>query len=462
MKKRIIAILLAMLLAVSVMGGTAFAEADTLSLAPDTDKVASYEDLDTLGLSGTVVVYPKALETTDAKYPVIAWANGTGCITPLYYQLFEIWAEQGYVVVADANVMTADGESLIASIDYILSKNADPDSVFYGKIDADNIGASGHSQGGRAAVNACAKDSRIKCILSIAGASNAEEASGVTCPAFYMTGSADLIVFSPMWVQPSYEASKVPSVYACLKMAPHTTCIIVPDEIGYYGALWFDLFLKGQSDNLAIFVPGGQLSQDSDWQDVKCKAGEEIDAQKLPFNDVPLDYWAYGYIKELYDAGVVNGTTAETFEPAANLTRAQFVKMLALLDGADVSAYEGCKFADVSDDSIFAPYIAWAADKGIVLGYSDSEFAPNKNISRQQMAVIICRYAEYAGIELGESCGEIVFTDSADIADYAADAVMTLQKAGVINGYANGDGTFCYRPCGNITRAETCAILCRI
>ena len=273
MKKRIIALVLAVLLAVSVLGVSAFAAPSTQCFTPNTATVATYKDLDKWGINGTIVVYPKSLETSDAQYPVIAWANGTGCITQLYYKLFEMWANRGYVVVADTNVMTADGASLIKSIDYILAKNSAPDSIFYGKIDAEAIGAAGHSQGGRAAVNACAKDSRIKCILSIAGASNATEASGVTCPAFYMTGSADLIVFAPMWVKPSYEASQGPAVYACLKMAPHTTCMIVPDKIGNYGAIWFDLFLKGQSDLLGVFTPGGQLSTDKNWCDVTAKAG---------------------------------------------------------------------------------------------------------------------------------------------------------------------------------------------
>ncbi len=273
MKKRILALVLVLLVAFAAMGVSAFAAPSVQCIAPDTETVATYKDLDKWGISGTIVVYPKSLETADAEYPVIAWANGTGCVTALYYKLFEMWAASGYVVVADTNVMTADGASVISSIDYILAKNADENSIFYGKINADAIGAAGHSQGGRGVVNACAKDSRIKCILSIAGASNKDEASGVTCPAFYMTGSADLIVFAPMWVKPSYNASQGPAVYACLKLAPHTTCMIVPDKIANYGVLWFDLFLKGESGNLAVFVPGGQLSMDKNWKDVTSKAG---------------------------------------------------------------------------------------------------------------------------------------------------------------------------------------------
>ncbi|MCF0136888.1 MAG: hypothetical protein HUJ66_00825 [Oscillospiraceae bacterium] len=270
MKKRLLAFLLVLMMVVSVAGTSAFA-APASTVAVDTATVTTYKDVDSLGLNGTIVVYPRALETSDEQFPVIAWANGTGCITQLYYKLFELWAEMGYVVVSDTNVMTGDGNSVVASIDYITAKNADPDSVFYGKIDLDAIGASGHSQGGKAVVNAAAKDSRIKCIFSIAGSSMSSESKKVTCPAFYAAGTGDLIVLASLWVKPSYNGSSGPAVYAALKMAPHTTCIIVPDKIAYYGGLWFDLYLKGQSDLTSVFTAGGQLSNDSNWSGFACK-----------------------------------------------------------------------------------------------------------------------------------------------------------------------------------------------
>lgn len=274
MKKRVISLVLVLIMAFALFGTSAFAAGyNTQCIAPDTAKVGTIKDLK--GIEGDIIVYPKSLETAEegTVYPVIAWANGTGCITSLYYKLFELFAENGYIVIADTNVMAGDGKSISESIDYIIAKNSDPNSVLYGKVDVNNIGAAGHSQGGKGVVCAAAKDPRIKCIFSIAGASTASEAKNVTCPAFYVAGSADLIVFAPMWVKPSYNASSGPSVYACLKLAPHTTCIIVPDKIAKYGNIWFDLFLKGEEDNLAVFVPGGQLSQDKNWRDFASKAG---------------------------------------------------------------------------------------------------------------------------------------------------------------------------------------------
>lgn len=87
--------------------------------------------------------------------------------------------------------------------------------------------------------------------------------------------------------------------------------------------------------------------------------------------------------------------------------------MLACLDGVDTSAYGKCRFTDVSDKSVFAPYVEWAANNGIVLGIDSATFKPNDNITREQMAAIICRYADYAGIKLSDDAPAAAFADSA-------------------------------------------------
>ena len=164
----------------------------------------------------------------------------------------------------------------------------------------------------------------------------------------------------------------------------------------------------------------------------------------------------YPYIKELYDAGVVSGTSATTFEPTANVTRAQFVTMLAGLQGADVSAYTTGKFADVPAEAWYAPYVNWAAENGVVYGISDTEFAPDAEISRQDMATMLYRYAQQFGIQLGTGNPAITFTDEADIADYALPAVEALQRAGVISGMPDGS----FRPRDTATREQACVKLC--
>ena len=176
----------------------------------------------------------------------------------------------------------------------------------------------------------------------------------------------------------------------------------------------------------------------------------------FPFTDVPESRWSYPYIRQLYDAGVVSGTSATTFEPTAVVTRAQFVTMLAGLQGADVSAYTSGRFTDVPANAWYAPYVNWAADNGVVYGVSDTEFAPNDEITRQDMAVMLCRYAEQFGIQLGTGTPAVTFTDEADIAGYALPVVQALQRAGVISGMPDGS----FRPRDTATREQACVVLC--
>lgn len=180
--------------------------------------------------------------------------------------------------------------------------------------------------------------------------------------------------------------------------------------------------------------------------------------QPFPFTDVADGRWSYSYIRQLYEAGVIDGMTPTTFVPTGDVTRAQFVKMLARLQGADVSEYRSAGFEDVPADAWYAPYVNWAAANGIVYGISSTEFAPNTDISRQDMAVMLDRYAQQSGIVLGTDNAAVTFTDEADIAAYALPAVQALQRAGVINGMP--DGSFC--PRGSATREQACAMLCRL
>ena len=217
------------------------------------------------------VYYPKSLENSEKKYPVIVWANGTGCPTSTYSGLLSDFAEAGYIVVADSTVMSASGEEQRDSVDYALEAAKDPDSVLYGKVNTAAVGAAGHSQGGRSAVNAAQKDSRIKCVLSIAGSNVGDEAKGLKTPVFYMTGTGDMVVPSGQWVKPAYELAEGRAVYASLKNGIHTTCMTNPEKVSGYGVKWFDAVLKNDSAASEIFKQGGQLSKDSAWQDFECK-----------------------------------------------------------------------------------------------------------------------------------------------------------------------------------------------
>ncbi len=262
MKRRIIATLLTLAMTLSLLCSTTAYAANS--------SVSCLEDTNLLG-SGKIVYYPTALESSDTTYPVIVWANGTGCVTGVYATLLQTFAAAGYIVVADTTVMSADGTDQIDSVDYILALNEDASSIFYGKVDADKIGAAGHSQGGRSAVNAAAADSRIVCVLSIAGSSYTSEAKACSTPVFFMTGTADLVVASSLWVKPAYNAVQGSAVYASLRSGVHTTCITNSSKLSGYAVEWFNAWLKDDAAAMAVFASGGTLSKDSAWTGFACK-----------------------------------------------------------------------------------------------------------------------------------------------------------------------------------------------
>lgn len=186
-------------------------------------------------------------------------------------------------------------------------------------------------------------------------------------------------------------------------------------------------------------------------------AAEKSEDAPLPaarFADVPQSHWAKDCIETLAARGIVGGSSGQ-FYPDRRVTRAEFVKMLAGVLGADVSAAGASSFADVPSGSWASPYIAWAAANGLVTGTDAAHFAPNANITREQIAAILLRSVQKLGLTLPEGQSAPVFADAAQVSGYAADAVAAIARAGLIGGYP--DGTF--RPRGNATRAEAAKLL---
>ncbi len=276
--KKALSILSAVVIFMSIFTFTASAKAETNF---DFSSFAHITTVQSNGVTRTVhfesmfsaqiIFYPSDIAESDEKYPVISWANGTMCPPILYYGLLSKIAESGYIVVANTSVMSADGTGQIASIDYILSENEDAESVLFGKADTENIGVIGHSQGGRSAVNAAASDSRIDCVLSLAGSNFTEEAEKLTTPTFFVAGEMDFIVFAPQWIKTAYNSCNADAVYASLKKAIHTTCIFKPEAYSAYAIEWFNAFLKNDSEAMNIFKTDGELSNDSAWKDYQSK-----------------------------------------------------------------------------------------------------------------------------------------------------------------------------------------------
>lgn len=178
------------------------------------------------------------------------------------------------------------------------------------------------------------------------------------------------------------------------------------------------------------------------------------------FTDINDVKWAQKAIVTMNSVGIVNGKTETLFAPNDNITRAEFVKILiGTLKYAEKIDTDGasCSFTDVADDAWYYDAVAAAVANGIVTGVTDTEFAPDAQITRQDMAVMLNRAAKAANLTLGNGA-ELVFTDSSVVSDYAADAVKAMSKAGIINGF--DDGTFA--PKNNATRAQAVVMIYRL
>lgn len=263
--KRILGAAAALVCAVSMsLGSSVSAAKYTPYNVLDSNNVICTGNFDSL-ISGQIIFYPAEMLENTQTYPVVVWANGTMCAPALYYELLSEIAAGGYIVVTNTDMMAADGTSQVASVDFILDENNDEDSVFYHRVDTDNIGAAGHSQGGRSAVNAAVLDSRIDCVLSVAGSNYTYEASKLSTPTLFFTGTADMVVMSSLWVKPAYNKCKGTAVYASLRGGIHTTCCTSPQTYSGYAVKWFDAYLKGDSNAKAEFMRNGKLSKDSSW-----------------------------------------------------------------------------------------------------------------------------------------------------------------------------------------------------
>ena len=174
---------------------------------------------------------------------------------------------------------------------------------------------------------------------------------------------------------------------------------------------------------------------------------------KPVFKDVPENHWAHNYIKKLSDSGVVNGTSDNNFMPDANVTRAEYVKML--VEAFSVSKSSNVVFDDVSSTEWYAPYIAGAFDAGLVNG-DGKKFKPNDYITRQDAAVIAYRFAKYFDYKF--DIKETTFIDNNTIADYAVESIKALASSKIINGMPDGS----FSPIGNATRAQAAKMICEI
>lgn len=174
------------------------------------------------------------------------------------------------------------------------------------------------------------------------------------------------------------------------------------------------------------------------------------------FTDIH-NHWAADNILFAASRGLLSGTSDTTFSPNTGMTRGMFVTALGRLAGINPDSYKTGKFTDVKADAYYAPYVNWAAQNGIVEGVTATTFAPDTNINREQMAVIMANYAKKLGYDLPKPLQAVTFADNAQISSWAKNAVRTMQQAGILSG-KNGNK---FDPKGTATRAEVATVLRR-
>ena len=174
------------------------------------------------------------------------------------------------------------------------------------------------------------------------------------------------------------------------------------------------------------------------------------------FTDI-TGHWAADNILFVASRGLLSGTSDTTFSPNSGMTRGMFVTALGRLAGINPDSYKTGKFTDVKANAYYAPYVNWAAQTGIVEGVTATTFAPDTNINREQMAVIMKNYAAKLGYDLPQTLKAVTFADNTQISSWAKDAVKSMQQAGILAG-KNGNK---FDPKGIATRAEVATVLRR-
>ena len=183
---------------------------------------------------------------------------------------------------------------------------------------------------------------------------------------------------------------------------------------------------------------------------------EETPVSTLPFDDVAATAWYYDAVEYVYDNGLMNGTASDTFAPNATLTRGMLATVLWRMEGSPVVNY-ALPFEDVSGDQWYTEAIRWAASVGVVNGTSATTYAPNANITREQLATMLYRYAAYKSGSVSTSASLSGFTDAGSVSDYAADAMEWAVAEEIIGGMTSTTLV----PQGSATRAQTATMLMR-
>ena len=226
------------------------------------------------------------------------------------------------------------------------------------------------------------------------------------------------------------------------------TFTITPDT----GYVIDDVLVDGSSAGAVSSYTFSSVAAD---HTIKAKFAHQCPGSR--FTDVDLTQWYHEAVDYALLHGLFKGTSATTFEPDAPMTRAMLVTVLHRLEGTP-AAGAGSPFADVASGSWYTDAVAWASASGIVKGYDPGLFGTSGPLTREQLAAILYRYAQYKGYDtsVGEDTNILSYEDASEISEYAIPAVQWACGAGVMQ----GDGAR-LDPKGSATRAQVAAMLMR-
>ncbi len=192
------------------------------------------------------------------------------------------------------------------------------------------------------------------------------------------------------------------------------------------------------------------------WADHFSVYGVAYQPPAAKFTDT-VKHWAKDAIDYVVSRKILNGASDTTFLPDAAMTRGVLATALGTLAGADVSGYKTSRFTDVKAGTYYLSYIEWACKKGIFSGIGNKRFAPDKAVTREELAVILQNYAKATGYILPVTREAVTFADNSSISSFAKDAVKAMQQAGIMAGEQNNK----FNPKASATRAEVAIALQR-
>ena len=204
--------------------------------------------------------------------------------------------------------------------------------------------------------------------------------------------------------------------------------------------------------NVTSLGAGCAMVEVSTFNGMTASCWVEVTGELLPYDDVVPGQWYYPELRKAVENSLFSGVSDTKFAPKGEMTRAMAVQVLYNLKGKPVSSAE-LSFEDVTADDWYYSAVAWAVSEGIVTGVSETEFAPERAMSRQELATVLWRFNQSPA-----ASGDLsVFTDAGKIAAFAENALAWMVERGLMNG-SNG----ALRPTAAITRAEAAAIFCRM